>query len=182
MIVPRSSQLIYQDNDHALVSVSLFHKVVDEFKTKARENKFLVRDFTYDEEQLKSGKSELTKLHTDKKKQFGPLVRWLKVNFGESFTAWIHVKALRVFVESVLRFGLPVNFQGMVVLPQKKQVKKLRECLNDIYFHLDSAGGFVGGADLDLPSGLGGFGQGEYYPYVYYKMNIDMVGGGMAMS
>jgi V-type H+-transporting ATPase subunit C len=70
------------------------------------------------------GKNELTKLHTDKKKQFGPLVRWLKVNFGESFTAWIHVKALRVFVESVLRFGLPVNFQGMVLLPQKKQVSK----------------------------------------------------------
>lgn len=180
MIVPRSSQLIYQDNDHALVSVSLFHKVVDEFKTKARENKFLVRDFTYDEEQLKSGKNELTKLHTDKKKQFGPLVRWLKVNFGESFTAWIHVKALRVFVESVLRFGLPVNFQGMVMLPQKKTVKKLRETLNDIYFHLDSAGGYAGGDDL--PAGLGGFGGGEYYPYVYYKMNIDMVGNTSVMG
>ena len=33
----------------------------------------------------------------------GPLVRWLKVNFSESFTAWVHIKALRVFVESVLR-------------------------------------------------------------------------------
>jgi len=180
MIVPRSSQLIYQDNDHALLSVSCFHKVVDEFKQKARENKFLVRDFTYDEEQLKSGKNELTKLHTDKKKQFGPLVRWLKVNFGESFTAWIHVKALRVFVESVLRFGLPVNFQGMVVLPQRKQIKKLRETLNDLYFHLDSAGGIGGGEEL--PSGLAGFGQGEYYPYVYYKMTIDMVGSGASLS
>merc|ERR1712203_142321 len=67
------------------------------------------------------------------------------------------------------------NFQGMVVLPQKKQVKKLRECLNDIYFHLDSAGGYVAGGE-DLPTGLAGFRQGEYYPYVYYKMNIDMVG------
>ena len=57
------------------MSVTCFKKVVDEFKQKARENKFNVRDFTYDEEQLKSGKSELTKLHTDKKKQFGPLVR-----------------------------------------------------------------------------------------------------------
>ncbi|CAN0553700.1 unnamed protein product, partial [Ectocarpus sp. 8 AP-2014] len=180
MIVPRSSQLIYQDNDHALLSVSAFHKVVDEFKQKARENKFLVRDFTYDEEQLKSGKNELTKLHTDKKKQFGPLVRWLKVNFGESFTAWIHVKALRVFVESVLRFGLPVNFQGMVLLPQKKQVKKLRDTLNELYFHLDSAGGI--GAVEELPSGLAGFGQGDYYPYVYYKMNIDMVGSGTSLS
>jgi len=182
MIVPRSSQLIYQDNDHALLSVTMFHKVVDEFKQRARENKFLVRDFTYDEEQLKSGKSELTKLHTDKKKQFGPLVRWLKVNFGESFTAWIHVKALRVFVESVLRFGLPVNFQGMVLLPPRKQVKKLREALNELYFHLDSAAGIGGGGGEDLPTGLAGFGQSEYYPYVYYKMNIDMVGSGSSLN
>jgi len=174
MIVPRSSQLIYQDNDHALVSMTCFKKVADEFKQRARENKFVVRDFAYDEEQLKSGKNELSKLHTDKKKQFGPLVRWLKVNFGECFTAWIHVKALRVFVESVLRFGLPVNFQGMVLAPQRKQIKKLRETLNDLYLHLDSAAGLGGGEEL--PSGLAGFGQGDYYPYVFYKINIDMVG------
>jgi len=173
MVVPRSSQLVYQDNDHALVTVSLFSKVADDFKARARENKFLVRDFSYNDEELKAGKTELTKLHTDKKKQFGPLVRWLKVNFGECFTAWIHVKALRVFVESVLRFGLPVNFQGMILLPQRKQMKKLRECLNDLYLHLDTTGA-IGGSE-DIPTGLG-FGQGEYYPYVNYKINIDMIG------
>ena len=68
-------------------------------------------------------------------------MRWLKVNFSECFMAWIHVKALRVFVESVLRYGLPVNFQGMVLLPQKKTQKKLRDTLNQTYAHLDSAGG-----------------------------------------
>merc|ERR550519_2396834 len=143
MIVPGSSQLI--DQEHALVTVSLFHKVVDEFKNRARENRFNVRDFTYDDEELKAGKSELTKLHTDKKKAFPPLVRWLKVNFGECFTAWIHVKALRVFVESVLRYGLPVNFQAMLLLPNKKSSKKLRETLNSLYGHLDGTG--PGGAE-----------------------------------
>lgn len=82
---------------------------------------------------MKADKEEMTRLSTDKKKQFvcigymdsvtgmlihqfwlflilsymcplqGPLVRWLKVNFSEAFIAWIHIKALRVFVESVLR-------------------------------------------------------------------------------
>lgn len=33
----------------------------------------------------------------------GIFVCWLKVNFSEVFVAWIHLKALRVFVESVLR-------------------------------------------------------------------------------
>ena len=63
----------------------------------------MVRDFTYNEEELAAGNNEYFKLASEKKKQVGPLVRWLKVNFGETFTAWIHIKALRVFVESVLR-------------------------------------------------------------------------------
>lgn len=70
MIVPRSSQLITQDNDYALCTVTLFKKVVDEFKLHARERKFVVREFTYNEEELAAGKNEITKLVTDKKKQF----------------------------------------------------------------------------------------------------------------
>lgn len=36
----------------------------------------------------------------------GTFVRWLKLNFSEVFVAWIHLKALRVFVESALRSAL----------------------------------------------------------------------------
>ncbi|XP_023179506.1 V-type proton ATPase subunit C isoform X2 [Drosophila hydei] len=176
MIVPRSSQLIKEDPDYSLFNVTLFKKVTEEFKLHARERKFIVRDFVYNEEELAAGKNEMTKLMTDKKKQFGPLVRWLKVNFSEAFCALIHVKALRVFVESVLRYGLPVNFQAILIEPNKKSVKRLRDVLNQLYGHLDgaSAGGHVSSVDnVDIP-GLG-FGQSEYYPYVFYKVNIDMV-------
>ncbi|XP_033250407.1 V-type proton ATPase subunit C-like [Drosophila miranda] len=176
MIVPRSTQLIQEDSDYYLFNVTLFKKVTEEFKLHARERKFIVRDFVYNEEELAAGKNEMTKLMTDKKKQFGPLVRWLKVNFSEAFCALIHVKALRVFVESVLRYRLPVNFQAILIEPNKKSVKRLRDVLNQLYGHLDgaSAGGQVSSADnVDIP-GLG-FGQSEYYPYVFYKVNIDMV-------
>jgi len=173
-VVPRSSQVIFQDAENALVTVTLFHRVIDEYRHKARENKFMVRDFVYNPDELQAGKNELTKLVTDKKKQFGPLVRWLKVNFSEAYIAWVHIKAIRVFVESVLRFGLPVNFQGMMVLPQKKTSRKLRDTLGQLYAHLDSTGN-PGGAEADIPAGLG-FGQGDYYPYVYFKINIDMIG------
>lgn len=33
-------------------------------------HRFIVRDFTYNEEELAAGKNEITKLVTDKKKQF----------------------------------------------------------------------------------------------------------------
>lgn len=175
MIVPRSSQIITQDNDYVLCTVTLFKKVVDEFKLHARERKFVVREFTYNEEELAAGKNEITKLVTDKKKQFGPLVRWLKVNFSECFCAWVHVKALRVFVESVLRYGLPVNFQAILIHPSKKNTKRLRDVLMQLYGHLDGSAASSGGNsdNVDIP-GLG-FGQSEYYPYVFYKLNIDMV-------
>ncbi|XP_067212937.1 V-type proton ATPase subunit C isoform X1 [Linepithema humile] len=178
MIVPRSTQLITQDSEYGLFTVTLFKKVMDEFKLHAREKKFIVRDFTYNEEELAAGKNEITKLVTDKKKQFGPLVRWLKVNFSECFCAWIHVKALRVFVESVLRYGLPVNFQAILLHPHKKCSRRLRDVLNQLYAHLDSSATASTTAQhnqdaVDIP-GLG-FGQSDYFPYVYYKINVDMV-------
>jgi V-type H+-transporting ATPase subunit C len=171
MVVPRSSNLIFEDGEHGLFSVTVFNKVIDEYKLHARENKFVVRDFTYNEEELSAGKNELSKLINDKKKQFGPLVRWLKVNFSECFICWIHVKAIRVFVESVLRYGLPVNFQVIVMQPNKGRVKRLREVLSGLYAHLDST--VVAGQmdTVDIP-GLG-FSSSDYYPYVYFKLNID---------
>uniref|UniRef100_A0A8D0MC37 V-type proton ATPase subunit C n=1 Tax=Sus scrofa TaxID=9823 RepID=A0A8D0MC37_PIG len=156
MVVPRSSK-----------------KAVDDFRHKARENKFIVRDFQYNEEEMKADKEEMNRLSTDKKKQFGPLVRWLKVNFSEAFIAWIHVKALRVFVESVLRYGLPVNFQAMLLQPNKKTMKKLREVLYELYKHLDSSAAAIIDAPVDIP-GLN-LSQQEYYPYVYYKIDCNLL-------
>uniref|UniRef100_A0A674AEX6 V-type proton ATPase subunit C n=1 Tax=Salmo trutta TaxID=8032 RepID=A0A674AEX6_SALTR len=170
MVVPRSTNLLFEDHDSGLFSVTLFRKAIDDFRHKARENKYTVRDFQYNEQEMNADKEEMTRLSTDKKKQFGPLVRWLKVNFSEAFIAWIHIKALRVFVESVLRYGLPVNFQAMLLQPNKKNMKKLREVLNDLYKHLDSS---AAASAMDIP-GLN-LSQQEYYPYVYYKIDCNLL-------
>ncbi|TRY84338.1 hypothetical protein DNTS_025443 [Danionella cerebrum] len=172
MVVPRSTKLLFEDQESGLFSVTLFRKAIDDFKHQARENKFMVRDFQYNEEEMKADKEEMTRLSTDKKKQFGPLVRWLKVNFSEAFIAWIHIKALRVFTESVLRYGLPVNFQAMLLQPSKKNVKKLREVLQELYKHLDSSATVID-ASMDIP-GLN-LSQQEYYPYVYYKIDCTLL-------
>ncbi|KRX65364.1 V-type proton ATPase subunit C [Trichinella sp. T9] len=176
MVVPRSSKLLFEDNENGLFAVTLFKKVLDEFRNRARENKFFVRDFVYDENALAQGKNERNRLAAEKNKQFGPLVRWLKINFSELFSAWIHVKALRVFVESVLRYGLPVNFQAVLLQPNKRTfTKRLRDVLSQLYAHLDvgnlGAGNFEMSEDV---SGLLSFGQQDYYPYVFFKINIDL--------
>lgn len=171
MIVPKSSQLVVQDNEHCLYAVTMFRKVVDEFKHHARENKFVVRDFVWDDSAIAASKEQITKLSQDKKKQFGPLVRWLRVNFGELFIAWIHVKALRVFVESVLRYGLPVNFQAMILQPNKGKNRKLRDVLDQLYAYLDGNQSGAQTENFDIP---GIMAQHEYFSYVYLNLKINL--------
>ncbi|XP_064911988.1 V-type proton ATPase subunit C 2 isoform X1 [Columba livia] len=174
MVVPRSTKMIAEDAEGGLFTVTLFRKVVDDFKAKARENRFMVREFHFDEKELKCEKEELMKLASDKKQQYGPLLRWLKVNFSEAFVAWIHVKALRVFVESVLRYGLPVNFQAMLLQPNRKSVKRLRDVLNVVFKHLDEvAAASIMDPGMDIP-GLQLSNQ-EYYPYVYFKIDLSLL-------
>ncbi|XP_046924417.1 V-type proton ATPase subunit C 2 isoform X1 [Lynx rufus] len=175
MVVPRSTKLIAEDNEGGLFTVTLFRKVIDDFKTKAKENKFTVREFYYDEKEIKREKEELSRLLSDKKQQYGPLLRWLKVNFSEAFIAWIHIKALRVFVESVLRYGLPVNFQAVLLQPHKKSsTKRLREVLNSVFRHLDQvAAASVLDASVDIP-GLQ-LGNQDYFPYVYFHIDLSLL-------
>ncbi|NXW55243.1 VATC2 ATPase, partial [Eurystomus gularis] len=220
MVVPRSTKMIAEDAEGGLFTVTLFRKVMDDFKVKARENRFMVREFYFDEKELKCEKEELMKLASDKKQQYvisaklgatdrlpesclssemasaalamellhtaraitvllclfsqGPLLRWLKVNFSEAFVAWIHVKALRAFVESVLRYGLPVNFQAMLLQPNRKSVKRLRDVLNVVFKHLDEvAAASMMDPGMDIP-GLQLSNQ-EYYPYVYFKIDLSLL-------
>ncbi|CAH2246119.1 V-type proton ATPase subunit C 2 [Pelobates cultripes] len=171
MVVPRSTKMIAEDGESGLFTVTLFRKVIEEFKSKARENKFIVREFYFNEKELQSEKDEIVKLAADKKQQYGPLLRWLKVNFSEAFIALIHIKALRVFVESVLRYGLPVNFQAVVLHPNKKSMKRLRDVLNAIFRHLDEAAAAnMKDVGMDIP-GLQLSNQ-DYYPYVCFKIDL----------
>jgi len=174
MVVPQSSKLIFEDSEHGIFTVTLFRKVIDEYKLHCRENKFIVRDFIYNDGEVEASKSEMARLTSEKDKQFGPLVRWLKLNFAEAFVAWVHVKALRIYVESVMRYGLPVNFQAMVLAPPRRQQKKLRELLNEHYAHLDNSGTQEMSKKaeiIDIP----GLSSSDYYPYVYTKIQVDMV-------
>lgn len=43
------------------------------------------------------------------------MYQWCQTNFTEVFIAWAHLKALRIHVESILRFGLPADYVGAVV-------------------------------------------------------------------
>ncbi|XP_065844647.1 V-type proton ATPase subunit C 1-B-like [Oscarella lobularis] len=179
MVVPRSTKKIHEDGEHGLYTVTLFKKVVDEYKLHARENKFIVRDFVFDTSAQQAERQEINRLQSDRKRQYAPLIRWLNVNFSEAFAGWIHIKALRVFVESVLRYGLPVNFRAILTKPHKKAQKKIREKLMDLYglqggLDMGSGGGKKDRDIVDIP-GLSMIGQQDYYPYVFFPIKVELM-------
>jgi len=168
-VLPRSALVIEQDQDFMLFRVVLFRKVADDFKNAAREKKFIVRDFKFDPN--RSGKADKKKLDVEKEKLRKALIRWCKTNFSEAFIAWIHLKAIRVFVESVLRYGLPTNFQAMLLLPNKNKQTKLRRALAELYGHLSSKSIFNEKHSKDEDET--GPEQENFYPYVSLEINLD---------
>lgn len=53
----------------------------------------------------------------------------------QAFSAWIHILVVRLFVESILRYGLPPAFLAAVVKPAPKLENKLRAVLAQTFGH-----------------------------------------------
>ncbi|KAJ2353833.1 Vacuolar ATP synthase subunit C, partial [Coemansia sp. RSA 2611] len=110
MVVPRSSKKIAEDSEYVLYSVVLFKRVLDEFTTKARDARFIVRDFVYDEEAMARDQLRAREIVEQEEELLDNIAEWIKGSFSAVFSAWVHIKALRVFVESILRYGIPPDF------------------------------------------------------------------------
>eukprot|EP01098_Paradermamoeba_levis_P008725 TRINITY_DN3604_c0_g1_i1.p1 TRINITY_DN3604_c0_g1~~TRINITY_DN3604_c0_g1_i1.p1 ORF type:complete len:374 (-),score=154.30 TRINITY_DN3604_c0_g1_i1:177-1298(-) len=165
-VLPRSSQVIAEDLEYMLVTVTLFRKVVDEFKTKAREKRFNVREFEFSADGASTEAATKKKQEEERAVLHKKLTIWCKTNFTEAFTSWIHLKAIRVFVESILRFGLPANFQVVLTVPHKKaNEKRVHDTLTETYKNLVSAH-----FNLNDPNDEN---SEKFYPYVFLNINMD---------
>ncbi|XP_029350154.1 V-type proton ATPase subunit C 1-B [Echeneis naucrates] len=162
-VVPRSSRKLYEDGEGGVFSVTLFKRAVCEFKAKAQQSMFAVREYNFDlEEKKQKTRKELCRI----------FVCWLKVHVSEVFIAWIHLKALRVFVESVLRYGLPVNYQALLLQTDSKRSKKLREELDSLFMHLDPTATL---SKTDVSCDIPGLCQQEYFSYICFNINTNML-------
>jgi len=123
-VVPRSAELIIEDDQYKLFSIVTFKKFVEEFKHKARKHKFTVRKHEPNVNLSQDVKDDLTSKLDRKKKD---LNRFCSTNYGEVFKYWVHLKAIRIYVESVLRFGLPANFRAVIIEPEKKDRKETKK-------------------------------------------------------
>lgn len=115
MVVPRSSIQVAQDDEFVLFAVATFKKHSAEFLQKCREQKWTPRQYKYVEGGREEEQRELDKVTNEERKVSGEALRMGRTGWSESVMVWIHVLTLRVFVEAVLRYGLPLDYVTAIV-------------------------------------------------------------------
>jgi V-type H+-transporting ATPase subunit C len=115
MVVPRSSVQVAQDDEFVLFAVATFKKHSPEFLQKCREQKWNPRQFKYVEGGREEEQRELDRVTNEERKVCGEALRIGRTGWSESVMVWMHVLTLRVFVEAVLRYGLPLEYVTALV-------------------------------------------------------------------
>jgi len=120
MVVPRSAVEIAADDEFYLYTVTVFKKHGAEFVHKAREKRWIPREFRGTgsggsgseggKDAAGEEKRELESLQKEERKLWGEALRLGRNGYSEAVMTWMHAMALRVFVETVLRYGLPAEF------------------------------------------------------------------------
>ncbi|KAK2054839.1 V-ATPase subunit C [Colletotrichum caudatum] len=183
MVVPRSAVQVASDEEFTLFVVTAFKKHSAEFLQKCREQKWTPRQYKYVEGGKEEEQRELDRVAREEKKTWGEALRIGRTGWSESVMIWLHVLALRVFVEAVLRYGLPLDYVSVLVKTNSKLSKKVKTALDSNYSYLGGNAfgrdkrGKITKDDAMLSSemaaaGLGGGEGHEYTAYVYYEFNF----------
>ncbi|KAF2085198.1 vacuolar ATP synthase-like protein subunit C 1 [Saccharata proteae CBS 121410] len=183
MVVPRSSSQVAKDDEFTLFAVTTFKKHSAEFVHKCREKRWTPRDYQYKEGGKEEEAQEVQRLEKEERKVWGEALRLGRTGYSESAMIWVHVLALRVFVETVLRYGLPLEFVCGLVSTTPKLAKKAKSNLNTNYSYLggnafgrDKKGNVKQQDDSQVAQEMQAAGHGnneqEYTPYVYYEFEI----------
>ncbi|EPX75285.1 V-type ATPase V1 subunit C [Schizosaccharomyces octosporus yFS286] len=175
LVIPRSAKKLAQDDEYALYTVIVFKKSAEEFASKLREQRYTVRDFTFESGLRESEQNEFDDADEKQKHLRSSLLRYAKVAFSEIFQHWVHLKCLSVYVESVLRYGLPPDFSSVVFQPAEKAEKKIKEILNQRYSYLEQNTSRPSKVSDDMNANLNESMAGlnlheEYLPYVLFSI------------
>lgn len=119
MVVPRSATQLAEDDEFVLFGVTTFKKHSAEFLQKCREQKWTPRQYKYVEGGKEEEQRELDRVAREEKKVWGEALWLARTSWSESVMVWMHALTLRVFVETVLRYGLPLDYVSVLIKVRK---------------------------------------------------------------
>lgn len=73
----------------------------------AREKRIVMRPWKYDRSKVGGIQAGIVNAQTQVTQTVNRIRQWCRSHFGEIFSGWMHIKIVRAFAESVLRYGVP---------------------------------------------------------------------------
>lgn len=141
-----------------------FKSKIDEIKERFKAERITLREYKFSPTAHKTKNEERGKLEAERSKQESVLSRICLAAFSECFVAWVHLKAIRLFVEAVLRYGVPPKFSAFIVrLPPKAKESRMRRELEEIFATKSMLGKSYFGVRED--NNIGDDDQ-DFFPYV----------------
>jgi V-type H+-transporting ATPase subunit C len=113
-----------------------FVDYLEPLRSAFREKRFILRELNYDATKTGGVKGAIERASADLKQCKTSTIRWCQSHFGEVYSAYLHLKVVQAFVESVLRYGLPVDFTCFFVKPDPKQEKETKTKLTSTILSL----------------------------------------------
>jgi len=170
-VVPGSAlKVASEDKDYSLFRILHLNvpALEDDLKqsVEGEPNKFVLRQFTFEHQANEASTQEERELLQKQEHSKREVIAAIRTNFSEMFMGWFHLKAIRVFVESVLWYSLPPNFQVMIIAPNENRESSLRDKLALQFKDAKCAQSSMSSPDEE-----------DNYPYVNLDLDLDWLFG-----
>ena len=128
-VVPNSDKYLdAEDPDgNQLWRLTCMREQVVNYIKVMKKNGFLGQEFHYDSNKYVEDQKLISKLKVDQENVNLKIMNMAFYNFQELFQNLLHLKIMRVFVDGVLRYGIPPKFYMAIVKPNKMGEKKIMD-------------------------------------------------------
>jgi len=192
--VPGSHEFLTKDKDgYSMYTLQVVRgrddQLLQAFKSSCQKLRYTVREYRAPSPkklaasatagaatETKSMKKILRELEDKQRDAKLDLLKRCPAYFDAVYTALAHIKAIRVFAESVLRFGVPPNFVSVVVdyEGRQKMLARAEMALGKLYSGLDILG--IASTNVtdkasQAEQNLLDKSQQKFYPYVYVPVD-----------
>lgn len=161
-IVPNSITEIEHDNEFTCFSVTLTRTNLDDYKYVAKSHGWHIRDFKYNENMREEIQRESREVIQNYIEECNRYAGTLESTFSQLAIFWMHIKAVRTFIESVLIYGIKSKFQTFEIKALPKNIPKIHKELEKVF----------GDGNQEQDDDFGDEGDDEYHSYVSFKLNV----------
>ena len=143
-VVPRSANKVFENADQVLYSITILRghtcpgtvdlqgnyvsgeiiDYIEPLRAAFREKRCTLRPLVFDPSKATGVDANLNRAKAEVDQSASVITRWCTAHFGEIFSAFVHLRVISAYVESVMRYGVPANFCTILLHPDAKRTSE----------------------------------------------------------